>query len=259
MTSIDIYSILSSKPHNPHYLTRYWKFIRSLSHQQKIKDVTEYHHICPKSKDLFPEYSKLKDHPWNGIHLTRKQHWVSHWMLAKAYGMSQSIAFKRMTEKSNNRITSTVYDNFRKEVSLIVSASNSRPNLGVSKAKSNKVHCYDSVGNYLILSMEEFYSRDDVYGINKYMDRSYMNSAEYRQALSESSKDRIWVLNPKSNERKFIKPIELDAYLNMGFIIKYESYDRSKHLKTCPHCNKTVDASNYSRWHGNNCKSYIIT
>jgi hypothetical protein len=24
--------------------------------------------------------------------------------------------------------------------------------------------------------------------------------------------------------------------------------------KTCPHCNKIVDASNYSRWHGDMCK-----
>lgn len=26
----------------------------------------------------------------------------------------------------------------------------------------------------------------------------------------------------------------------------------------CTHCNKLVDASNYKRWHGDNCKEYII-
>lgn len=29
---------------------------------------------------------------------------------------------------------------------------------------------------------------------------------------------------------------------------------KNRMKKTCPHCNKIVDASNYSRWHGDMCK-----
>ena len=74
MTSKDIYSILSSKPHNQHYLNRYWKFIQAFQHQIEIKSDTEKHHICPKSDDLFPEYKSLKKYTWNAIHLTKRQH-----------------------------------------------------------------------------------------------------------------------------------------------------------------------------------------
>ena len=93
MSSIDIYAILSSKPHNQHYLNRYWKFIQSLQHQTGIHGKTEYHHICPKSSDLFPQYSSIKDNPWNGIHLTYRQHFLAHWMLSNAYKGKQIYAF----------------------------------------------------------------------------------------------------------------------------------------------------------------------
>jgi len=33
---------------------------------------------------------------------------------------------------------------------------------------------------------------------------------------------------------------------------------KNKTKSECPHCNKLVDASNYKRWHGDNCKEYII-
>lgn len=254
MSSIDIYSILSSKPHNPHYLNRYWKFIQSYVGNKMIKGITENHHICPKAKDLFPEYKSLKFNPWNGIHLTRKQHWIAHWMLAKAYGNSQNIAFYRMTKKSSHRVTSSVYEKFREDICGIISKSNSKPNINVSIAKSGKVACYDALGNYLILTKEEFHMRSDVYGIAKYMNREYMRSRSYIDSLLGKHKGRLWVTEPISKTKKFIKSHELETYLNMGFIQSYDAYDRKLYQKTCPHCNKTMDPSNFSRWHGNNCK-----
>jgi len=65
-----IENILTSKPHNKHYLNRYLNFINVLSEQKAIKGETEIHHICPKSSDLFPEYNSLKINPWNKINLT---------------------------------------------------------------------------------------------------------------------------------------------------------------------------------------------
>ena len=59
---MDIYSILSSKPHNPHYLNRYITFIEQC--QQKNVDYHGYvenHHICQKADDMFPEYMIKKE------------------------------------------------------------------------------------------------------------------------------------------------------------------------------------------------------
>lgn len=102
MSSNDIYTILSSKPHNPHHLKRYIKFINlcfinSTYHEQKV----ERHHICPKAKDLFPEYISFKLHPWNKINLTLKQHYIAHLILWKTFKGSQAKAFKMMCDRGN--------------------------------------------------------------------------------------------------------------------------------------------------------------
>ena len=94
MTNTDIYSILSSKPNNPHYLKRYFKFITSCKNYGV--EYTEAHHICPKAKDLFPEYESFKKYPWNKVSLTARQHIIAHIILWKAYCGSQSTALDYM-------------------------------------------------------------------------------------------------------------------------------------------------------------------
>jgi hypothetical protein len=94
MSIYDIKEILSSKPHNPHYLKRYIWFIEYC--QKANKDYigyTEKHHICPQAKDLFPEYKSLRKHPWNCVVLTPRQHLIAHFILVKIYPDSQSSKF----------------------------------------------------------------------------------------------------------------------------------------------------------------------
>lgn len=92
---MDIYFLLSSKPHNSHYLRRYYKFILSCKENNKKLDkwvYTENHHICPKSNDLFPEYKNFNKFNWNRVKLTARQHIVAHIILAKCFGKSQKLA-----------------------------------------------------------------------------------------------------------------------------------------------------------------------
>ena len=143
MTSNDIYTTLSSKPHSIHHLNRYWNFIQSVQHQTKITGFTENHHICPKAKDLFPEYKYFQKHNWNLIHLSRRQHWIAHWMLSKAYGISQTIAFFRMCAKSDLRITSRTYDIVKIEHSKIIS-NNSKGMAVYVDSNGTKIRCSTS-------------------------------------------------------------------------------------------------------------------
>lgn len=99
MTSVDIYEILSSKPHNPHFLKRYYKFIVGCKEKNKNLPVYTYleqHHICPKALDLFADYSDLIMFEWNSIRLTAEQHLIAHVILWKTYGGSQSQALECM-------------------------------------------------------------------------------------------------------------------------------------------------------------------
>lgn len=108
---MSIYTILSSKPHNSHYLRRYFRFISTRKNQP---GATEKHHICPKAADLFPEYAKFKDHKWNMIHLTYREHFIAHWILWKAYGGSQTHAFF-ISFTGTNRLPSKTYALLREQ------------------------------------------------------------------------------------------------------------------------------------------------
>lgn len=113
---MDIYKILSSKTHNSHHLSRYIKFIKNLENQSFQEDeFTEIHHICPKAKDLFPEYKSFKEHPWNKIVLTARQHYIAHIMLCRVFYKSVSCTFAlgRMLKSSGSSKKSVLYQKFR--------------------------------------------------------------------------------------------------------------------------------------------------
>ena len=103
---MDILTIFSSKPHNKHYLKRYYTFILNCSKANSLLTreelgITESHHICPKAKDLFPQYGKFSENKWNKIVLTPNQHYIAHWILWKVYGGSQIDAFWKMNQKQS--------------------------------------------------------------------------------------------------------------------------------------------------------------
>ena len=121
MTNIDIYALLASKPHNSHYLTRYWKFIESCRNNNLlVEGIKEKHHILPKAKDLFPEYKSFSGNPWNKVLLTPRQHFIAHWILWKAFSGTMAYAFISMGNRKNqsackHQLTSKNYELLRSE------------------------------------------------------------------------------------------------------------------------------------------------
>ena len=108
-----IYSILSSKPHNPHYLNRYITFIEQC--QQKNVDYHGYvenHHICPKADDMFPEYIDFTLHPWNKAPLTPRQHIIAHQILSKTFPNIYSVIYSywAMSNMNDQKISSRLYE-----------------------------------------------------------------------------------------------------------------------------------------------------
>lgn len=83
---MEILNILKTKQHNEHYLRRYIRFIEGcISNNDYSIGRYEEHHICPKAKDMFPDYASFKKNPWNKAKLTPRQHFIAHWILYKAY------------------------------------------------------------------------------------------------------------------------------------------------------------------------------
>lgn len=96
---MNIYEVLRTKPHSERHLVCYVRFIES---RQLKEGPLERHHICPRAKDLFPEYTSFKEHPWNRIDLTPREHYIVHLLLWKTYGGSQTYALRRMRPKNRN-------------------------------------------------------------------------------------------------------------------------------------------------------------
>lgn len=116
---MNIYTVLSSKRHNKHYLNRYLTFINL--RKDRILDsniITETHHILPRAKEMFPEYDKLNKHPWNGIKLTLREHYIAHLLLYKTFkNQSTAMALKFMIDHHTSihklSKTSRLYEELR--------------------------------------------------------------------------------------------------------------------------------------------------
>jgi hypothetical protein len=151
---MDIYSILSSKQHNPHYLNKYITFIEKC--QQKNVDCEGYierHHICPKADDMFPEFEDFSLYPWNCAILTPRQHDIAHTFLWKIY-RNRSMTWARNLMMRNGGRRSKVFDaDHRKYMSEI--------------GKENydgKIAAMDENGKYIRVTKEELEANDNLSG-----------------------------------------------------------------------------------------------
>ena len=142
---MDIYTILASKPHNPHYLNRYINFIQQC--QQKNVDYegsTSGHHICPKANDMFPEYKDFRYYSWNKADLTPRQHDIAHLLLWKIY-RNKSMTFAwNMMKGDRNRSTDFITDH-KKYMS----------EMGKEKY-DGKIACILEDGSYIRVFKEDF-------------------------------------------------------------------------------------------------------
>lgn len=134
---MNITQILTSKKHNFHYLNRYINFIKYCNEVNQTLDNAEYveaHHICPKSIDLFPEYTSFKSNPWNKCVVTARQHYIAHYLLFKAYGGRQTYAFNAMCNQTKNKNTQRFYKLNSKLYATVKSkiSNPNHPNRGTS-------------------------------------------------------------------------------------------------------------------------------
>jgi hypothetical protein len=91
-----------------HHYQRYQRFIGALK-GQSVDGYVEVHHIVPRSLGGSDDASNL-------IRLTARQHYVAHWMLARAIGGSAARAFFMMSNFGKyGQVNSTTYQIARKE------------------------------------------------------------------------------------------------------------------------------------------------
>jgi hypothetical protein len=156
---MNIYSILSSKEHNKHYLDRYIKFIYKCTLLNSLNEVkiVEKHHICPKAKDMFPEYEDFKTNEWNCALLAPRQHFIAHIILWKAFNTirscKESLWFMSNGKWQRYSRYSVIYENLK--IQLIDTWKENGRSVG--KTSLNSVPVYDKNSKSVIKI-----SKDDV-------------------------------------------------------------------------------------------------
>jgi hypothetical protein len=95
-----------------HHYNRYQQFISSLR-GQSVDGYAEVHHIVPRSLGGLDDADNL-------IRLTARQHFVAHWMLARAIGGSAARAFFMMSNFGKyGQVNSTTYQIARQEYAAL--------------------------------------------------------------------------------------------------------------------------------------------
>ena len=193
MSSKSIYSPLFDISHNLHYLQRYIKFISSYKLNKKVKHKTEYHHILPRS--LFPEFSDLEINSWNGVHLTKQQHFIAHWILWKSYPENQSMkhAFWSMciwideSQKRYSKINGKTYQLLKEDISQIMSSRLSTNNPWTSiNAKTKIIEEYGGLG----FSSPQIFKKYKDTMLTKYNVDNYFKDPNFIKKNAKLSSDR---------------------------------------------------------------------
>lgn len=97
-----------------HHYNRYTRFIGSLR-GQLVNGYAEVHHIVPRSLGGTDDADNL-------IRLTARQHFIAHWILARALGGSAARAFFMMSNFGKyGHVNSTTYAIARKEYAELAS------------------------------------------------------------------------------------------------------------------------------------------
>lgn len=261
-----IYTKLKEICINEKYLNRYMKFIETYNGSGNIK-----HHALPQAPDMFPEYKSFKIYSWNCIHFSERAHFVAHWMLWKAVGKSQALAFYQMRHKNKKRLNSKSYalllEDFkkaarnperRKKLSVSIKAAHKEKRCGMynkpqsshQKELLSKLKCGVPMPKEAIEKrLNTMKTKIQNGWVQPTKGKTY--EEYYGADLAEIKRNKI-----KENHHNVVGK-------NNPMYGKEHSFDTKEKIRKaalskdkvkCEYCGTLSNIGNYKRWHGENCK-----
>lgn len=233
---MNIYTLLKTKPHNEHFLKRYYNFITLCNKVNTNEQKYENHHFLPKANDMFPEYKSFKENPWNKIKLTQRQHFIAHWILAKAYYSSYSQSYSCFKFFKNSKSTNSrmyeIFSNRKNKLHSIRMTGSNNPFYG-------KKHSEETILKNKISHLKENLSTETRLKMSN-SQKGKKLSEETKKKLSAFLKGNTYTLGSKASEKTRQMMRESHAKINP---IK------------CPHCEMiSKQRGNMNRYHFDNCK-----
>ena len=218
---MDFKHLLIKKTPVERYLKRYLKYVKLCETQiLDYNEKTEMHHILPKAKDMFPEFSNFKKFPENMLKVTARQHIFCHILLAKMFPSSKSCqsAIFQMLIKPYKTKDSTL-------TAALKLAEFSRAKFGDTMRGTVPVVCKTSLKKSRI--PQEDFDKDLYWTCADYSLNIASTAAETRKKKSNAVKGLIAVID--SDTGKFLRVSKSDfddnreKYVAVGLLRDAES------------------------------------
>lgn len=250
---------------NSHYLNRYHKFIESCRFSDREK--VHVHHILPRSMNG-------SDEDYNKIKLSVREHFISHWLLAKGFDNGACwSAFRIMCLrfKDASRVTSKMYElSEQKRIEKCVGLMKDKVwaddrwmsteeyrNGNWNHISKNKVSVVDTTtGKNKRILKKDFDNTKHISIKSGKVNVYFLDGTSGEISKSEFHKNRnlyrthneglVTVYNIETNDVIQVSKQEYCLYKN----IKYRHTTSGLKMK-CPYCKKIVGTK---RWHFENCR-----
>lgn len=236
---------------------KYTKWYNQIIENAKSRDLDSYkesHHIIPKSLGG-------SDDPDNIIELTAREHFICHLLLLKMVeGPLQYKMHKAVIMMANSfgpgqhryKTTSRIYEILKKSVEVPIEV---REKMSTSQKERFKTQSGTFLGKTHSVKTRKKMSES----------ASKPKSLAWKLSASKNRKGRQapnkGIPQAEETKKKISEAVsgEKNGFFGKHHSIEQREKKRQEKLaspkKICYYCNKTVDAMNYGRWHGDRCKS----
>ncbi len=240
--------------------------IISIAKSRNLDGYTETHHIIPQSLGGTNDKDNL-------VELTAREHFICHWLLVKMtegndrvkmlYALQGMKAENEFQHRYHTKITARVYEKYR------IEHAENHSKIMKGRPAWNKGRKLE--GEELEQQRERIRNRKidpvkQAEGQRKRIEKvkGQKRTEETKKLMSIKGKGKV--KGPMSEEQKKIRSEKLKGKKKpAGFAEKaakrmkeefaINNPNRRPELqKTCIHCGKVVGPSNYTRWHGDNCR-----
>ena len=227
---------------------------------RKIDGYTESHHIIPKSLNGTDDKNNLVD-------LTAREHFICHWLLTKIYtgeakskmiyalnGMKRNGKF---TQRYETPITSRVYENLKKQFSVVHSASMTgrEPwNRGVpiteEQREKNRIAATGKKFSQEVIEKRSAKIRGQKRSEETKLKMSLAAKGKPKGPMSEENKLKI-----SQGTKGKAKPPGQGAAISATVAAQRAAGTHYSQVKIqCPHCPVQASKARYNAYHGDKCK-----
>lgn len=249
---------------NNKYTKTYYNIIeRAQSRDPLPRSETEHHHILPRC--LRPDLENLRLHPENGIHLTFREHFICHRLLTRMtegnakYKLLSAIWFMAQENSTAGHIPPAhIYESIRREYKANIGKSRKGKNNGMF----GKNHTPETIELMKQNRPNSSGKNNSMFGkthstiTKKKQSKARLGKSSWNKGITHTP-ETIEKIKQKHQERiesGWVNPCKGKPRWSDEQKKQIGEKSRNRKRVECEHCEKVIDISMHTRWHGDRCK-----